>query len=311
MGGPSAEREVSLKSGGAVLAALQRQGVDAHGIDADRKVIRTLEDGGFDRAFVMLHGPWGEDGVIQGALEVLGLSYTGSGVLASALGMDKLRSKRLWSCSDLPTPEYMELRSGTDPAEVLKRLGTPIAIKPNTQGSSVGISKVETVNEVKVAWDAAGRHDEIVIAERWIQGKEITATILGTEVLPLIHIEVASGFYDYQAKYLATDTRYHCPAAIPDALTARIGNLARTTFGLLGCYGWGRVDFMVDEAGEPYVLEINTVPGMTDHSLVPMAAKQAGIDFDELVMRILETSDAPGRADKTGEQKLGASNDIR
>ncbi len=293
MGGPSAEREVSLKGGAAVLAALRRAGVDAHGVDAGRDVAQLLAQGGFERAFIMLHGPWGEDGVIQGALEVLGLPYTGSGVLASALGMDKLRSKQLFAYGGIPTPEFLELKPGMEASAVLERLGVPLAVKPNRQGSSVGVSKVFAPDGFEAAWAEALRFDDCVLAERWVSGREITASVLDGEVLPLIQIETPHEFYDYDAKYHADSTRYHCPAELPAATAAQLRRLARATFELLGGRGWGRVDFIVDDGGHPYVLEINTVPGMTDHSLVPMAARQAGFDFDELVLRILQTSFRP------------------
>jgi len=290
MGGPSAEREVSLNGGRAVLAALERQGVDAHGVDAGQDVLQVLANGTFDRAFIMLHGPWGEDGVIQGALEVLGLPYTGSGVLASALGMDKLRSKQIFAASGIPTAPFIELRPGTDTRHVMERLGVPLAIKPNRQGSSVGVSKVFDADALEIAWAEAARFDTSVLAERWVNGQEITAAVLDDEILPLIRIETPRGFYDYEAKYHADDTRYVCPAELPAALATELRSLAREVFTTLDCHGWGRVDFIVAEDGRPYVLEINTVPGMTDHSLVPMAARVAGLSFDELVMRILSTS---------------------
>lgn len=290
MGGLSAEREVSLHSGAGVLAALQRQGVDAHGVDAGRDLVRVLADQGFNRAFIILHGTWGEDGVVQGALEMLGLPYTGSGVLASALGMDKLRSKRLFECSHIPTPAYALVDADTDWAALIAKLGAPLAVKPNAQGSSVGVTKARNADDLRAGWEAAREYDATVIAEHWVTGREITATVLGDTVLPLVHIEVPGGFYDYNAKYLANDTRYHCPAALDADLTARVQELARDAFELLGCRHWGRVDFMVTPEGVPYVLEVNTVPGMTDHSLVPMAARAAGMDFDALVMRILSLS---------------------
>ncbi len=290
MGGPSAEREVSLNGGRAVLAALGRQGVDAHGVDAGADVLRVLDAGRFDRAFIMLHGPWGEDGVIQGALEVLGLPYTGSGVLASALGMDKLRSKQLFAANGIPTAPFLELAPGMDPEGVIAQLGAPLAIKPNRQGSSVGVSKVFDPPALATAWTEALRYDASVLAERWVSGREITATVLDGEVLPLIHIETPRGFYDYEAKYHADDTRYICPADLPAEAAAVVRGLARRVFGALDCHGWGRVDFIVDEDDQPCVLEINTVPGMTDHSLAPMAARAAGLSFDELVLRILATS---------------------
>lgn len=291
MGGPSAEREVSLKSGNAVLAALKRQGIDAHGIDADKSTLRLLEDGRFDRAFIALHGRWGEDGVIQGALEVLGIPYTGSGVLGSALGMDKMKTKFLWTAAGIPTPEYAVLEPATDLGKVVSRLGLPVFVKPAREGSSLGVSKAKSVAELKVAREAAAKFDDQVIAERFIDGAEITCGILGDRALPLIKIETDREFYDYEAKYLLDTTRYLCPCGLPADQEREIQQLARRAFATLGCSGWGRVDFMLDKSGRAYVLEVNTVPGMTDHSLVPKAARQAGIDFDELVVRILETAD--------------------
>lgn len=292
MGGPSAEREVSLKSGNAVLAALKQQGVDAHGMDADKSTLRWLEDGKFDRAFIMLHGRWGEDGVIQGVLEVLDIPYTGSGVLGSALGMDKLKSKDLWSAVGIPTPEYVLLDAGTDFDKVAAKLGLPVFVKPVREGSSLGVTKAKTVAELKTAWQSAAKYDDQVIAERFIDGAEITCGILGDQALPLIRIETDREFYDYEAKYLLDTTRYFCPCGLPGDQERAIQALGRRAFSVLGCGGWGRVDFMLDKNGRAYVLEVNTVPGMTDHSLVPKAAKQAGMDFGELVSRILETSDA-------------------
>ncbi len=291
MGGISAEREVSLKSGNAVLAALKRQGIDAHGVDAGRDVVRVLEAGGFDRAFIALHGRWGEDGVIQGALEALGLPYTGSGVLGSALAMDKLRSKQLWQGAGIPTPEFEVLHADCDFEKVVERLGLPIFVKPVREGSSIGISKVTAGGQLKAAWEKAARYDKLVIAERGIVGQELTAALLGDEDLPLIRLETATEFYDYEAKYVREDTHYHCPSGLSSREEKRVQQLARAAFEALSCSGWGRVDVMLDGQGNPYVLEVNTVPGMTDHSLVPKAAQQAGIGFDELVRRILETSD--------------------
>ncbi len=291
MGGPSAEREVSLKSGNAVLAALKRKGVNAHGIDADASTLRLLQDGNFDRVFIALHGRWGEDGVIQGALEVLDMPYTGSGVLGSALAMDKLRSKYVWSAAGIPTPEYLVLDPGVDPNKVVAKLGLPVFVKPVREGSSLGIGKAKTVSDLMAAWETAAKYDDKVIAERFIDGAELTCGILGDQVLPLIKIETDREFYDYEAKYIVDSTRYLCPCGLPADRESEIQGLARRAFEALGCSGWGRVDFMLDKAGRAYALEANTVPGMTDHSLVPKAAKQAGVDFDELVMRILETSD--------------------
>jgi D-alanine-D-alanine ligase len=291
MGGPSSEREVSLKSGQAVLAALRRQGVDAHGVDVGHDIVRVLERGGFDRAFIALHGRFGEDGVIQGALEALGIPYTGSRVLGSALAMDKRRSKLLWRGAGIPTPAFEMLQADCDFEAVAARLGLPIFVKPAREGSSVGVTKVTHVQALRPAYEAAARYDAEVIAERAVTGgAELTAAILGDEDLPLIRLETATEFYDYEAKYLRADTRYHCPSGLPPAVERRIQQLARAAFETLGCSGWGRVDIMLDGEGEAFVLEVNTVPGMTDHSLVPKAAAQAGIGFDELVWRILETS---------------------
>jgi D-alanine-D-alanine ligase len=290
MGGPSAEREVSLKSGAAVLAALQRRGVDAHGIDAGRDVLTQLADGGFDRVFIALHGRFGEDGTIQGALEVLGLPYTGSGVLASALGMDKLRCKQIWSAAGIPTPAYEVLGPDADLAAVAARLGVPLMVKPNREGSSIGISKVERAADLADAVAEARRHDNEVLVEQFIAGAELTAAVLGERALPLIRLETPRAFYDYEAKYQSDSTRYICPCGLPAEQEAQLQQTALRAFGAVGCSGWGRVDFMLDEGGAPYFLEVNTVPGMTDHSLVPMAARQAGLGFDELVMRILSSA---------------------
>ncbi|TAM46858.1 MAG: D-alanine--D-alanine ligase [Gammaproteobacteria bacterium] len=290
MGGPSGEREVSLKSGNAVLAALKRKGVDAHGIDADRNVLRVLQDGRFARAFIALHGRWGEDGVIQGALETIGLPYTGSDVLGSALGMDKLRTKYIWSAAGIPTPPYEVLTTDTDFVAVAAGLGLPLFVKPSREGSSLGVTKVKSAADLKNAWMQAAKFDDCVLAERGITGAEITCAVLDGQPLPLIRIEPTTEFYDYEAKYLRDDTKYHCPSGLDAATEKKIQALALRAFDALGCAGWGRVDFMVDGIGVAYALEVNTVPGMTDHSLVPKAAAAAGIGFDELVVRILETS---------------------
>ena len=290
-GGTSAERDVSLKSGRAVLEALLRQGVDAHGIDVvDNSVLETLRSGGFARVFIVLHGRGGEDGVIQGALEALGLPYTGSGVLGSALGMDKVRTKQIWLAAGLPTPKFLVLESEDDLGSVATELGFPVMIKPAHEGSSIGMSKVERDADLRAAWQAAMQYDRAVLAERWITGCEYTASILGEQALPLIRLETSHAFYDYQAKYFADDTRYHCPCGLPEADELRLRALAQRAFRAVGARGWGRVDFMCDRNGDPYLIEVNTVPGMTDHSLVPMAARVAGIDFEALVLRILEDS---------------------
>ncbi len=289
-GGLSAEREISLISGTAVLAALQRRGVDAHGVDVGRDVVRQLEVGAYARAFIALHGRGGEDGVMQGALETLGLPYTGSGVLGSALGMDKLRTKQVWIGAALPTPEYVQLRSEADCEPALKRLGLPIMIKPANEGSSIGMSKVLDAAELPDAYRLAARYDSSVIAEHWIEGMEYTAAILGHDALPLIRLQTPHAFYDFDAKYHADSTTYLCPCGLDSERETAIQQLALQAFDAVGASGWGRVDFMVDANGQAWLIEVNTVPGMTDHSLVPMAARTAGIAFDELVMRILATS---------------------
>ncbi len=289
MGGDSAEREISLRSGAAVLAALQQRGVDAHGIDAGADVLRQLETGRFDRAFIILHGRGGEDGVIQGALERLGLPYTGSGVLGSALSMDKHRTKALWRGLGLPTPESVLI---VDEAalESAGKLGYPLIVKPSREGSSIGMAKVEDAQQLRQAWESARRYDACVLAERWIVGREYTASILQRRALPLIRLETPHTFYDYEAKYNADTTRYHCPCGLPEAQEAELQALCLGAFEAVGAEGWGRVDLMLDEQQQPWLIEVNTVPGMTDHSLVPMSARVAGIDFDELVLRILATS---------------------
>lgn len=284
-GGRSAEREVSLNSGSRVLAALQGQGIDAHAFDpAERK----LDDlAGFDRAFIALHGRYGEDGTIQGALELMGIPYTGSGVMASALGMDKWRTKLIWQAAGLPVPAYAMLDAGSDFADVEDELGLPIFVKPACEGSSIGVSKVRQSGGLQAAYVEAARHDALVIAEKAVLGGEYTVGIVGDEVLPIVKIEPATDFYDYEAKYLRDDTRYLCPCGLPPAKEAAIRADALRAFRLLGGRGWGRVDFLMDEEGNAYFLEVNTSPGMTDHSLVPMAARAAGMDYPTLVRRVL------------------------
>ncbi|MGE0082190.1 MAG: D-alanine--D-alanine ligase [Thiohalomonadaceae bacterium] len=287
MGGTSAEREVSLKSGNAVLAALRRRGVDAHGIDAGAGVLGTLERGGFQRVFIALHGRGGEDGVMQGALEALGLPYTGSGVLASSLGMDKWRTKLVWQAAGLPVPDYALLDADSDFDAVERRLGLPLFVKPVHEGSSVGVIKVKGAGQLREAWRESSRFDRLVLAERFVSGGEYTVAILDGQALPVIKIEPANEFYDYDAKYFRDDTRYLCPCGLPPEREREMQQLALRGFDVLGCRGWARIDFLVDADGTQYLLEANTVPGMTDHSLVPMAARAAGNDFDELVWRIL------------------------
>ncbi len=289
LGGRAAEREISLMSGNAVLAALRNQGVDAHPLDPDAMVLEQLRTGGYDRAFIILHGRGGEDGVIQGALETIAMPYTGSGVLGSALGMDKYRTKLAWVGAGLPTAESVLLRDRADLAAAAA-IGFPLMVKPAHEGSSIGMARVEDPAALAAAWELASNYDSLVIAERWIQGAEYTCAILGREVLPMIRLETPHAFYDYDAKYRADSTRYHCPCGLPEETEQGFRQLALAAFDAVGASGWGRVDLMVDAASRPYLLEINTVPGMTDHSLVPMAARAAGIDFEALVVRILETS---------------------
>jgi D-alanine-D-alanine ligase len=289
MGGDSAEREISLLSGGAVLAALQRGGVDAHGIDAGADVLQQLTAGAFERVFVMLHGRGGEDGVIQGALERIGLPYTGSGVLGSALGMDKHRTKALWRGLGLPTPESA-LISGSADLKAAAGLGFPLMLKPSREGSSIGMTKVDDEQQLQLAWQTARQYDPRVLAERWIVGREYTASVLQGRALPLIRLETPHTFYDYAAKYQVDTTSYHCPCGLSQAEESALQSLCLRAFEALGATGWGRVDLMLDEQQRPWLIEVNTVPGMTDHSLVPMSAQVAGIEFDELVLRILATS---------------------
>jgi len=284
-GGKSAERAVSLKSGSRVLDALQRQGVDAHAFDPAE---RRLDDlAGFDRAFIMLHGRYGEDGTIQGALELMGIPYTGSGVMASAVGMDKWRTKLLWRSVGLPVPDFVMLDEGSDFSAVENSLGLPLFVKPACEGSSIGVTKVRQAGGLRAAYEEAVKHDSLVIAERGVMGGEYTVGILGDQALPIIRIVPATDFYDYEAKYLRDDTRYLCPCGLPDDREQALRAQALEAFRVLGCRGWGRVDFLMDEAGEAYFLEVNTSPGMTDHSLVPMAARQAGLSYEQLVLRVL------------------------
>ncbi len=284
-GGTSAEREISLKSGSRVLAALRSQGVDAHAFDPAERKLDELA--GFDRAFIALHGRHGEDGTIQGALELMHIPYTGSGVMASAVGMDKWRTKLLWRSVGLPIPEFVMLDATSDFAAVEAQLGLPLFVKPACEGSSIGVTKVRQAGELHVAYLEAAKHDPLVIAEKGVLGGEYTASILGDEALPIIKIEPATDFYDYEAKYFRDDTAYRCPCGLPEARELDIRAQALEAFRVLGCRGWGRVDFLMDEAGNAYMLEVNTSPGMTDHSLVPMAARVAGISYEALVLRVL------------------------
>ena len=292
MGGRSAEREISLKSGTMVLNALTKSGVDAHAFDPRDSGLESLKSQRFERAFIALHGRFGEDGTVQGALEYLGIPYTGSGVMASALAMDKWRTKLLWRAAGLPTPAYELINVRTDPAGLAARLGLPLMVKPAREGSSIGMSKVTSIEKIAPARELAARYDDIVIAERFIEGMELTAGILGEQPLPLIRLETPREFYDYQAKYFADDTRYICPCGLPAAQEQSIQQAALEAFRVLGCSGWGRVDAMLDRDGGLHLLEVNTIPGMTDHSLVPMAARACGISFEDLCVRILESAHA-------------------
>jgi D-alanine-D-alanine ligase len=289
-GGDSSEREISLLTGNAVLAALEGRGVDAHAFDPRERALGELISQRFARVWIALHGPGGEDGTLQGALEYLGVPYTGSGVMGSAIGMDKLRTKRLAQAVGVPTTDFVILTGAQDFAAAVARLKLPLIIKPATQGSSVGMSKVERAEELPAAFAAAGQFETLVFAEPWLSGSEYTVAILQDRALPSIRIETPKTFYDYEAKYFRADTRYFCPSGLSAAAEAHLAQLALAAFEACGAGGWGRADFMMDRAGRPQLLEINTVPGMTDHSLVPMAARAVGIDFPELCWRVLETS---------------------
>ncbi len=290
MGGWSAEREVSLWSGKNVHEALLRRNVNAVAIDATRENLLSLKAQGYDRAFIVLHGGAGEDGTVQAALELQGLPYTGSGVAASAIKMDKLAAKRIWKAEDLPTPDFAPVASEAEAKAAAAKLGFPCVIKPVAEGSSVGVTIVKNAGQVAQAYAEARGQARPVMAERFIKGPELSVSILHGASLPSVRIVPAGEFYDFHAKYLAEDTQYQCPSGVPAALEKRLGELALRAFALVGATGWGRVDFLLDAAAQPWILELNTVPGMTSHSLVPMAAKAAGMGFDELVWRILETS---------------------
>jgi D-alanine-D-alanine ligase len=288
LGGRSAEREVSLKSGAMVLQGLRNGGVDAHPFDPKERGLPELIAERFERVFIALHGRFGEDGTMQGALELLGLPYTGSGVLASALAMDKQRTKLVWQACGIPTAPYRMLEAASDWGSVVAELGLPLMVKPACEGSSIGISKVTSIEQLEPAYQLAANHDTDVLAEQFIDGEELTAAILDDRALPLIRLQTPRVFYDYEAKYHATDTRYVVPSGLSLQQERSLQALALQAFRALGAEGWGRVDLMLDRSGRPYLLEVNTVPGMTDHSLVPMAARACGIEFDQLVLRILE-----------------------
>lgn len=299
LGGKSGEREVSLKSGNAVLAALLRQGVDAHAFDPASQELRALK--GFDRVMINLHGRGGEDGTMQGALELMGIPYTGSGVMASSVGMDKWRTKLLWKVLNIATPDFEMVDAQSDFSAIEKKLGLPLFVKPANEGSSIGITKVKQKDGLKAAYLLAKKADPLVIAEKFVGGGEYTVGILedaktGLKALPIVRIVPKNEFYDYEAKYLRNDTEYLCPCGLSQEKEAKIQAEALQAFRAIGCKGWGRVDFLMDgssinDMGNHYFLEVNTSPGMTDHSLVPMAAKAAGISFDELVIKILESAD--------------------
>ena len=298
LGGISAEREVSLNSGAAVLAGLREGGIDAHPIDPRDVDVTRLKAMGFDKAFIALHGRGGEDGTLQGVLELTGVPYTGSGVMASAIAMDKLRSKLLWQGAGLPVAPWValtrsEFESGlnNDVIQRIDALGLPVIVKPSREGSSVGMSKGEESGALTAALALAFQHDDEVLIEKWLSGPEFTVAMLGKEILPSIRIQPAGTFYDYEAKYLSDETKYFCPSGLEAKDEANLQNLVQKAWRALGCRGWGRIDAMLDSDGQFYLLEANTAPGMTSHSLVPMAARQAGVTFSQLVVQILELAE--------------------
>jgi len=290
MGGQSAEREISLESGKAVHAALCKTGIDAHAIDFNKNEFHQLMNNDFDRVFIILHGRGGEDGTIQGALESIGIPYTGSNVLGSAIAMDKIRSKAIWRDAGLPTPDVVELNEASDWGGVVGKLKLPIMVKPVSEGSSIGASKVIQADKLSSSWKLANQFDERVMAESWIEGDEYTIPIVGDTVFPMIKLETKRDFYDYQAKYEDDDTKYICPCGLDEKTERSLGELALQACQTLGVSGWSRVDLMIDKAKKVWLIEVNTVPGMTSHSLVPMGAKQTGLSFEQLVVQILATS---------------------
>jgi D-alanine-D-alanine ligase len=289
-GGTSAEREVSLRSGAAVLAALQKQGVDAHAFDPKDQPLSALTSAGFDRVFIVLHGRGGEDGTMQGALQLLGLPYTGSRVLGSALAMDKIRCKWLFQAQGLPTAKFLVAEAGKqlNYQDILQQLAGKVMVKPANEGSSIGMSAASTAEELEQALAVATKYDSDVLVEQWIQGREFTVSILNGKALPVVEMRTPRSFYDYEAKYQSNSTEYLCPAPLTADQTAFLQQAAAAAFTAVGASGWGRVDAMLDEQGNFYLLEVNTVPGMTEKSLVPMAAKAAGLSFEQLVLQILE-----------------------
>ena len=289
MGGRSAEREVSLMSGNGVLKALRAKSVDAHAFDPAERDLGDLKRDGFARCFIALHGRGGEDGTVQGALEVMGIPYTGSGVLGSAVALDKWRAKMIWLAGGLPTPRYRILQANDDWDAVAADLGLPLIVKPANEGSTLGLTKVTAVAQLPAAYElAAKKYRDIALAETFIDGPEYTAGVLGETVLPLIRIEAPEGNYDYQHKYFSDDTKYLCPCGLAPEREAMLKTLSLQAFRLLGCGGWGRVDLMLDKAGKPWLLEVNTSPGMTGHSLVPIAARAVGMSYEDLCVKILE-----------------------
>lgn len=288
MGGLSAEREISLMSGGNVLEALRHAGLDAHPFDPAEREIFELKREGYARVFIALHGRYGEDGTVQGALELMRIPYTGSGVMASALAMDKVRTKMVWTAAGIPTPRFEVIDTKSDWAGVAARLGLPLIVKPVREGSTIGLTKVMKAADLPQAYATAAKHDPLVMAEEFVSGEELTAGFLGETALPLIRIEAPQGNYDYQNKYFSDKTQYHCPCGLPGAEEQRIRRMVMQSAQALGCAGWGRADLIRRADGSVQFLEMNTSPGMTGHSLVPMAAKQAGLSFNDLVLRILE-----------------------
>jgi D-alanine-D-alanine ligase len=293
-GGRSAEREISLKSGSMVLAALKRNGVDAHGFDPAERGMLELAQGNFDRAVISLHGRFGEDGTIQGVLEWLNIPYTGSGVSSSALCMDKILTKVCWISQGLATPDYVQLKLGFNQDEVIRRLGLPLIVKPAQEGSTLGLTKVKTADQLNAAFEFAYQYDVNVLAEKFISGQELTVPLMGegdrAYALPVIRIQAPEGNYDYHNKYFGNETKYYCPSGLDGSFEAEVQSLCVKAYQALGCSGWGRADVLVDENAKPWLLEINTSPGMTDHSLVPMSARVSGLEYDDLVMQIASSA---------------------